>query len=88
MIMCDSNIEECLYRLPCGICTYSIPAADVQPVVHGHWDWAEGVFVYGIDRDALGSYQCSACKNCSPHMTNYCPICGADMRDMRGESDG
>ena len=58
-----------------------LPTADVKPVVHGHWTWEEGVFVYGIGRDALGSYRCSACSNYSPHMTIYCPICGARMAE-------
>ncbi len=52
----------------------AIPSADVKPVVHGHW-------VYAVDSDIqLGSYRCSACGNCSPHVTNYCGLCGADMR--------
>lgn len=47
---------------------------DVQPIVHGHW-------IYAVDSDIqLGSYRCSACGNCSPHVTNYCGLCGADMR--------
>lgn len=58
----------------------TIPTADVQPVVHGHWIWAEGVHVYGVDSDVQhGSVRCSACGNCSPHSTNYCGICGARM---------
>lgn len=70
-----------LYADSVQACLLDIPTADVKPVVHGHWTWEEGVFVYGIDRDALGSYRCTACGNCSPHITNYCPICGARMDD-------
>lgn len=53
------------------------PAADVQPVVHGHW--------------IAGKYplcECSRCGALVEYRTrdwHYCPICGADMR---GESDG
>lgn len=53
----------------------------LEPVVHGHWIYADGVHVYGVNSDIqLGSYRCSACGNCSPHVTNYCGLCGADMR--------
>ena len=54
----------------------SIPAADVAPVRHGRWipvkvpnEWDKG--------------QCSECKsifNSSVWGTNYCPNCGAKMR--------
>lgn len=49
----------------------SIPAADVRPVVRGKW---------GKDGD------CQVC-GCQPyyerdiHTLNYCPNCGADMRE-------
>ena len=58
----------------------AVPSADVRENVHGHWIYAEGVHVYGVNSDIqLGSYRCSACGNCSPHMTNFCPNCGARM---------
>lgn len=44
-----------------------IPAADVQPVVHGRWKWSEG----------------GQCSECGFHNSNfgynYCPNCGARM---------
>ena len=50
-----------------------IPSADVQPVVHGHWDDT----ITGVD----GLYCCSACKNFETvdGGLNYCPNCGARM---------
>lgn len=58
-----------------------IPAADVAPVVHGHWIWHEEEF----------KYECSAC-NCwfdynhtfaifdhDFEYSSYCPNCGAKM---------
>ena len=64
-----------------------LPVADVKPVVHGHWIWAEGVHVYGVDSDVQhGSVRCSACGNCSPHSTNYCPNCGARMDENENNS--
>ena len=49
----------------------AIPAADVQPVVHGRW----------IDtREYCGDYMCSNCKELyRTNVFNYCPNCGARM---------
>lgn len=59
----------------------ALPAADVVPVVHGHWIWHEEEF----------EYECSAC-HCRfgyNHMfelfdhgfqyANWCPNCGSKM---------
>ena len=59
----------------------NIPAADVVPVVHGHWIWHEEEF----------EYECSACHcrfdynhtfeifDHGFQYANYCPNCGAKM---------
>lgn len=49
---------------------YSIPAADVAPVVHGRW-------VFGGD----GCVICSECneEESNNNHRNYCPNCGAKM---------
>lgn len=49
---------------------YSIPAADVAPVVHGRW-------VFGGD----GCVICSECneEESNDNHRNYCPNCGARM---------
>ena len=59
----------------------SVPAADVVPVVHGHWIWHEEEF----------EYECSACHcrfdynhtfeifDHGFQYANYCPNCGAKM---------
>ena len=58
----------------------SIPAADVRPVVRGKWEW----------NDNNGYYYCGNCKAVSPRedqdgeyidCPNFCPNCGADMRE-------
>lgn len=62
---------------------YSIPAADVAPVVHGRWiSWEEaGNFVPSPDR-----HECSVCHDAAQVLVNgfellsdYCPNCGAKM---------
>ena len=58
----------------------SIPAADVRPVVHGKWIWQDAP-CFG---NPYGSYKCE-CGCLMPHKTNFCPNCGADMRE---ESNG
>ena len=57
----------------------SIPAADVQPVVHGKWV-DEGFYADGSAKHAFH------CSNCGHHIiewkddtSNYCPNCGAIM---------
>lgn len=53
-----------------------IPAADVRPVVRGEWIWT-------IDDDEyLGEYwKCNLCGEHSYIGYNFCPNCGADMRE-------
>ena len=84
--------ENCPYRFT-GCQEYAnifaIPAADVRPVVRGKW----------IDRwycSNMSGYEyamkCSVCENptyrisLAEKMPNYCPNCGADMREV--EHDG
>ncbi len=48
----------------------NVPAADVAPVVHGHWEYDSETFNI-----------CSACKRRLDDMRGYkyCPVCGAKM---------
>lgn len=53
---------------------YSIPAADVVPVVHGRWE--------PFHSEAAGDIQyCSACEIGFGAKTDYCPHCGAKMME-------
>lgn len=60
-----------------------IPAADVAPVVHGHWKHVAGM-----------NSKCSVCERYfpvnefvkRPFDINYCPNCGAKM-DKEEEND-
>lgn len=56
----------------------SVPAADVAPVAHGHWEWlGPNSLVAGC---MCGT--CSACKVRSQYIVNtaICPNCGAKMK--------
>lgn len=52
-----------------------VPAADVRPVVRGKWV-----------EDDYGFVRCSTCgmewEEPEHPKTNYCPNCGADMREV------
>ena len=53
-----------------------LTSADVRPNIHGHWE-----------EDGHGHIICSACKeaNVSTWKSRFCPHCGADMREPKGE---
>ena len=54
----------------------SIPAADVRPVVRGRWIWTVA------DDEYFGEYwKCNFCGEHSYIGYNFCPNCGADMRE-------
>ena len=66
-----------------------LPAADVQPVKHGHW---EEISEYGGWGDTY--YRCSVCgeewhlEDGTPQLNNmnFCPYCGADMREAENDN--
>lgn len=51
------------------------PAADVRPVVRGEWLPFGKRGIYGM------MYACSSCRAKYDGKTNFCPNCGADMRE-------
>ena len=54
----------------------SFHAVDVRPVVRGRWIWQDAP-CFG---NPYGSYKCE-CGCLMPHKTNFCPNCGAEMRE-------
>ena len=51
-----------------------VPAADVKPVVRGKWIFDD------FDGDGF-DYQCPCCSMYAKKPSNFCPNCGADMRE-------
>ena len=73
----------------------SIPSADVRPNIHGHW-----IKINSGDEDFTESIVCDRCNHENSHLdfnehnepigkvfvtSNFCPKCGADMREPKGE---
>ena len=54
-----------------------LPAADVRPVVHGHWVYEEPNGANSFK----GAYWCDQCHQPESYRKNFCPNCGADMRE-------
>ena len=95
-----AEASDKLYKLPCKIdedgyrwvlsrdiahMIDETPAADVRPVARGEWIWE-------LADNGWANHICSCCgytKNTDIHVVlnwNFCPNCGADMREVnRGE---
>lgn len=58
------------------------PPADVRPVVHGKWTH-ETIDTHRsiTGKVFLPSAICSICGNSTIMEVNFCPFCGADMRE-------
>ena len=59
----------------------SLPPADVRPNIHGHWEDGNNICpkcgedkFKGLEADIYADWQ-----------PNFCPNCGADMREPKGE---
>ena len=51
------------------------PAADVAPVARGRWDLLDDA------SSKIVKWNCNKCNRISTRKTDYCPNCGADMRE-------
>ena len=62
---------------------YSIPAADVAPVVHGRWEKEPSSYWRWTSSGAVAvtrtTYRCGLCGRGTAVKSNYCPKCGAKM---------
>ena len=95
--------NKCLYMSirecpgDCEICEEKaisrIPAADVAPVVHAHW---EDVSVDDEGSRLIASMFCPVCKQWHSEvcvygkptkMAHYCPNCGAKMDESEGDGE-
>ena len=87
----DAICRDCIDTLCCGVCEDTdairrIPAADVRPVKWiPDYDYTEydydGSTPLPEPRKFQDGWQCSLCGRYMPSETNFCPNCGADMRE-------
>ena len=76
MLLCMSY-QYAKRLIAAGYSKRLLPAADVAPVVHGHWIiCSDGYYPY-----------CSRCKEepSGRKMTKYCDHCGAKMDEVSGD---
>ena len=57
----------------------NIPTVDVVPVIHGRWVMKETMIRSPFAKNAY----CSECLEETGYAYNYCPNCGADMRERK-----
>lgn len=57
-----------------------VPAADVAPVVRGHWLTWDEKFLGKAAGKNLGVF-CSECESHADNCSPYCPNCGAKMEE-------
>ena len=65
----------------------AIPSADVKPVVRGKWK--RGAFT-DVAPKGIEFFYCSECGIRYPHIEfpgNFCPNCGADMREQEAKQE-
>lgn len=75
----------------------SIPVEDVRPVVRGYWKPVRESEISGYDpalsgQDPIYMHLCSNCgiesyldENGEELLTAFCPMCGADMREVQDD---
>ena len=73
-IMCSQDQLHWLYAI-----IEKQPTVDAVEVVHGRW----GEYEVFKGAASLNGYPCSACGKRVSAKTNYCPNCGADMRERK-----
>ena len=66
--------------MECELALEALPAADVRPVVHAIWRY-KTMTVPGGNGQTYAKWSCTHCKSKSKERSNYCPNCGADMRE-------
>ena len=55
------------------------PTVGAVEVVHGRWEKRKAI----VFDDEMVGYRCSKCNTTWDAETNYCPNCGADMRERK-----
>lgn len=61
----------------------AIPSANVREIKRGQWSLDNIIFTDsdGVSRSGMRGYKCSECGGFCIGESNFCPNCGADMRE-------
>jgi hypothetical protein len=84
---CES-LKDAIYLDGVTAVLDAIPAADVAEVGHGKWVKIAGM----APPESHGLHCCSLCgglalqRNLKEELSDFCPHCGADMREVAHES--
>ena len=68
-----------LQKFFADVCVATAPTVDAVEVVHGRWVMKETV----IKSPFAKNIYCSECLHETVLASNYCPNCGADMRERK-----
>ncbi len=75
-------------RLEAATTVCHVPAADVKPIVRGKWIYGKEIAREYLAGECIAiDYEDILCSVCKTHYRpyvgnfNYCPNCGADMRE-------
>lgn len=83
--ICEAN--DCFNEEhDCDNCVFNkIPAADAQPIKRGRWiDIYEYCKMNGYKPSGVAVYYwCSECMKAQEKTSDFCPCCGADMRETK-----
>lgn len=58
-----------------------LPAADVRPAARGEWGKSLNSNFSPFDNSGEYLYRCNQCRHIQNYESNFCPNCGADMRE-------
>ena len=62
------------------------PTIDAELVKHGHWIVCNDLTANNMYLDENEYYKCSECGKTKGRKSNYCPNCGAKMKDENNET--
>lgn len=77
----DEQVKELIDLQPTADVRENVKGEWIDCGIHGDWAW---------EQDGHGNsyhiWECSKCEYTIEHRSNYCPNCGADMREEETES--
>ena len=79
----DSKVNGLTALFQVGDAVMDCPTIDAVEVVHGRWIETEEEVWHLYQRRTITRFRCSQCEQTENKKSNYCPNCGADMRERK-----